>query len=84
MPYIPKAAQLRVNETRRARTAGELNFQITDAAHQYVEDHGLSYATLNTVVGALECAKAEFLRRVMAIYEDAKIEENGDMLPFGT
>jgi len=31
------------------------------------------------VLGALECAKLEFYRRLVAVYEDVKIRENGDV-----
>jgi len=40
---------------------------------------GVKYATLNTVIGVLECAKLELYRRVVADYEDQKCEENGDV-----
>jgi hypothetical protein len=36
---------------------------------------------VNDVVGALDGAKAEFQRRVVAPYEDKKIRENGDVYP---
>lgn len=32
-------------------------------------------------VGAIECAKMEFARRVIFPYEDRKISENGDVYP---
>jgi hypothetical protein len=40
---------------------------------------GLSYQTINDIVGALEGAKLEFYRRVAVPYEDKKIIENGDV-----
>ena len=40
---------------------------------------GNSYATINDIIGALEGAKMEFYRRVVAPYEDEKIKENGDV-----
>ena len=42
---------------------------------------GKCYATMNEIVGALECAKHEFQRRVMNNYEDLKCKENGDVFP---
>lgn len=39
-----------------------------------------SYQTANAIVGALECAKQEFIRRTLNPYEDRKIEENGDVI----
>lgn len=82
MPYIRqdlRAHLLPTDYPRRARNAGELNYQFTMLAIQYVNDMGLSYEVLNGVVGALESAKAEFQRRVVAPYEDRKIKENGDV-----
>lgn len=37
------------------------------------------YSMINRVIGAIECAKLEFYRRVAVPYEDEKIEENGDV-----
>ena len=37
------------------------------------------YKITNDIVGALECTKQEFYRRVASDYEDAKIEQNGDL-----
>ena len=34
---------------------------------------------IRSACGALECAKLEFARRIVAPYEDAKIKENGDV-----
>ena len=60
-------------------TSGELNYLITKICQHYIVDHGLCYKTLNEVVGALECCKLEFYRRLISKYEDSKIEENGDV-----
>ena len=38
-----------------------------------------SFQDLNELIGALECAKQELYRRVVAPYEEDKIEENGDV-----
>lgn len=58
---------------------GELNYVITRLIHGYVNFHGLSYDSLNDAVGVLECAKQEFIRRVVGPYEDIKIKSNGDV-----
>ncbi len=39
----------------------------------------MNYARINTIIGALESAKAEFQRRIVAPYEDEKISVNGDV-----
>jgi hypothetical protein len=62
-----------------ANTAGELNYQFTAIAVEYIKRCGLNYQNINDVVGALEGAKLEFYRRVAAPYEDKKIKENGDV-----
>ena len=36
-------------------------------------------ATINKIMGILECVKSEFCRRHAAPYEDLKIKENGDI-----
>lgn len=77
MPYIKFKDRLRASHT--PETAGELNFQITSMIQAFVHDNGLTYQTLNDVVGALESVKVEFQRRVVAPYEDIKIATNGDV-----
>lgn len=61
------------------KNAGELNYLITLLCKGYLFEHGLSYANINSVMGALECAKLEFYRRIVVPYEDKKIKENGDV-----
>lgn len=82
MPYVKKEVRRELElQIRGAETAGELNYQVTLLAIKFVRNHGLNYETLNAVVGALESAKAEFQRRVVAPYEDTKIAKNGDVYP---
>lgn len=82
MPYVTNARRYELEITRHAETAGELNFTITTDILDYLDRHGLSYGTLNDIVGALECVKQEFTRRVINEYEDKKIEDNGDLAQF--
>ena len=81
MPYINETAkrEVRPHTVTNARSAGELNFQITWLMHTYLGQHGESYQVMNDIIGACEGAKAEFQRRVVAPYEDRKILENGDI-----
>ncbi|MCI0526071.1 MAG: hypothetical protein L0Y56_01275 [Nitrospira sp.] len=82
MPYIAqesRAPMLSGEIQPKDWTPGDLNFLITVTLNAYVEGHGLSYSIINDVIGALECAKAEFYRRVAVPYEDQKIIENGDV-----
>lgn len=85
MPYIKQEKRdefKAVGETGHnpeTRTAGELNYEITLKLLKHLKVNGLSYQTINDIVGALEGAKLEFYRRVAAPYEDTKIKENGDV-----
>lgn len=81
MPYIKKSDKIRLAETGEPISPGELNFAVTSLLIGYVKRMGLNYETLNEVVGALECSKLEFQRRVINKYEDSKIKENGDVYP---
>jgi ribosomal protein S3AE len=55
---------------------GELNYIVTKILK---EIYPLRYFHINKAVGVLECIKLEYYRRVAAPYEDAKIQESGDV-----
>lgn len=78
MPYVEQNKRHRA-ETYGAHTAGELNYLLTCCVDDYMKNHGMSYASMNDVIGALEGAKLEFYRRVVVPYEDKKMKENGDV-----
>lgn len=63
---------------------GELNYALTEIIAMYLKQRGLSYQTINDIVGAIECCKNEFIRRVVNNYEDKKIIENGDIEAYST
>jgi len=79
MPYIVGEDRFIAAETPTG--PGQLNFSITMLIDDYIQRHpdGLRYHVLNEVVGALECAKLELYRRVVAPYEDKAIAKNGDV-----
>lgn len=77
MPYIKK--ERRSEALQSPLNAGELNYAITCLIDEYVKREGLKYRVINDALGALEGAKLEFYRRVVAPYENAKIVENGDV-----
>jgi hypothetical protein len=81
VPYVKKVDRPRLDQGADARTAGELNYVITRKIDAYLASKGVSYSSLNEVIGVLECAKLELYRRIVADYEDAKIAdpENGDV-----
>lgn len=79
MPYISNTKRIDVDYLQNPENPGELNFLITRLIMKYQTKRGLSYQTINDIMGALEGAKQEFYRRVAAPYEDKKIKENGDV-----
>lgn len=85
MPYIPQGRRGdlidHLSFGGAPITPGELNFAITMLIVKYSLYNGKCYATINDILGALEGAKLEFYRRVVAPYEDEKIKQNGDVYP---
>lgn len=84
MPYIKQDDRNFFDErltfnVKAIHTPGELNYCVTKLVDHYLSSHGKSYASINEVVGVLECAKLELYRRIAAPYEDGKIQENGDV-----
>lgn len=84
MPYILKEHRPIFDEiTNELQTEmpnpGDLNYVITKILQIYAKEHGIKYATLNEIIGVLECCKQELYRKLVAPYEDKKIEENGDV-----
>lgn len=91
MPYVDAESRARfekaIDEMREAMhflvTPGELNYLFTRLAIMYIERKGENYTHLNDVLGTLSGAHAEFYRRVVVPYEDAKIAANGDVYQKG-
>jgi len=79
MPYIYKQQREDVLTNRAPLNAGELNFLISDMCDKYIKRNGLSYTIINTLIGALECAKLELYRRIAGKYEDQKLFDNGEV-----
>lgn len=81
MPYIKQRDRNEIDtNVRGAETPGELNYQITGLCLDYMDRvRSINYTTINEVIGALECAKQEFYRRIATPYEKNKIKENGDV-----
>lgn len=85
MPYIPacdrEPFEVVLEQLPVTETVGELNYVLTRVVHRHLQNHGRRYAQINDVMGALECAKLELYRRIVAPYEDTKVVENGDVRP---
>lgn len=79
MPYIDEHAKRELRAGRRARTVGELTYQIQRDLKQYLKNHDHSYSTMAEILGALEGAKADFVERVLKPYEQRKCDQNGDV-----
>ena len=56
-----------------------LNYIIYYLIKARIREWELSYKLINDIIGALECCKQEFYRRIVIPYEDKKIRENGDI-----
>lgn len=78
MPYIKQ--EDRVEAELYPCSPGELNFAITKIVVRYLDDHP-RYHNYAEAVAALECAKLELYRRMVAPYENKKCLENGDVYP---
>ncbi len=62
--------------------AGMLNYVISKICKDLCDPEWggeRRYARMNMIIGALESAKTEFNRRVVAPYEDEKISSEGDI-----
>lgn len=79
MPYLNMGIRASLDEGRKAQKGGELNYQISTLLNNFVAMKGLSYATLNETIGAIECAKLEFYARVARPYEELKAKQNGEI-----
>ena len=79
MPYIDSAIRASLEDGRVPTKAGELNYLISRLVDSFIMGKGLSYASINEAIGALECAKLELYRCVAAPYEDHKARENGEV-----
>ena len=80
MPYIDQALRDVIDRgMEQPNNPGQLNYVLTQVVKAYIERNELSYQTINDIVGALEGCKLEFYRRVVAPYENDKIEDNGDV-----
>ena len=72
-------------ERRYARmniVVGALDCVRSELKRAFAIENGFSdntYVPVSAVVGALDCAKSELKRRIIAPYEDEKIEEAGDV-----
>lgn len=79
MPYVKAEQRDALMAGAPSANPGELNFVFVRLAQEYVQVKGLSYQTLNDVMGAFTGAIDEFKRRIVHPYENRKCAENGDV-----
>jgi len=89
MPYIPQSRRDGIHtelvDQRRdegglewtPQNAGDLNYVVTCFIDNYLIEHGVRYAHINEMIGALECCKLELYRMIGSPYEDKKLLDNG-------
>jgi len=84
MPYITKQQKdfidyhLHIFTCVKKLSLGELNYAITKLLLSKIPEN---YNEYNSLIGVLETCKLEFYRRAVAVYEDGKKEQNGDVFP---
>ena len=74
LSYLVKSIQ---NNMKYVDNSGKLNYIITVLVQHYIKEKDLKYQNINDVIGALECAKMEIYRIIVAPYENMKIDHNG-------
>lgn len=88
MPYIkqeertkliPAILQLHTDLSINENKKGNLNYAITKLIHLHLEKVGKRYDTLSDITGVLHDVVTEWDRKVVAIYEEEKIKQNGDI-----
>lgn len=88
MPYIPEYKRSVDDENINKLSdsisdEGELCYCIYAILVRYCKKYKdvglLKFNILAQCISAIECAKLEFYRRIVAPYEDKKIKENGDV-----
>lgn len=83
MPYIKGDQRIlydpKINQIQEIKTEGDLNYIITSLCNKFLKNHGESYSTYNDIIGVLECAKLEYYRKKISVYENKKEKENGSI-----
>ena len=80
-PYIPQERRRAIAEGIPPDNPGELNYKICELIGNYILAQGLSYQTLNEVMGILACVSQELYHKIIRPYEDKKEAANGRVWP---
>lgn len=85
MPYITEDDKRQAADDYRdnvgPKNAGVLTYEFQETILEYLYRHGLRYQQIAEVLGALEGAKLDFIKRVVDPYEDRQKKANGDVWP---
>lgn len=68
-----------LNKINLEEAKGDLNYIIFYLVRKYIQERGLGYFKISTMIGALEDCADELRRRVLHPYEDSCIKKNGDI-----
>ena len=79
MPYIKAERRDNIEEVMEYPESEDINFVMTTLLIDYVNKKGMTYSTINEVLGVLECVKMEFFRRIAIPVENQQLNENGDV-----
>lgn len=83
MPYVKQEIRHALDSgDETPQTVGDLHYLLARLIDAYLGDHGVSYGTLNGVMGVLVCAQQEIYRRLIGPYEDQKLLAHGDVFTF--
>jgi hypothetical protein len=84
MPHVTPEQRELLDRGGMAVSIGELTYQITAVCNEWLrpinpEERGFErgFSDYATIITALECAKLEFYRLIVAPYEDKAVERNG-------
>ena len=82
MPYIPSSRRTEVCPSSpgcQMQTVGELAYVLMGQCLAYVHQHGLTFCTLPSVMGAIQSVDMGFKRQVVEPYEESAILRNGSL-----
>lgn len=80
MPYIDQEKREEMDCGEVPAVPGELAYIIYGQCLDYLTHWGITFTSMNDVIGVLDNVKDEVKRRYLYPYEDKKIEENGDIV----
>ena len=79
--YDPGIEEI-LSKIDRLTTPGDVSYIISRILLHYISINDKNYQFLEGIIGKLDLISYELKRRMIAPYEDQKIEENGDLEGF--